>query len=281
MPSAAPSSPHARPRLGGALWAALAASVFVAAFAFAVPVVGPEQDGECPAKTAVSETCVTEAHKSAADDCEAKGWKFHSRNVHGRGEATCSVGIGSGGGARFYNAQTGAVPTVSCFLHGPPPHCGDVFPAGFPQKIGDGGGQVFVFNCPPNQKPDPDYASGGRQECVCISGGRRECVCNSSTNYEVGTLCLPRAGDFGGAPEKEICAAFGGVVQDDAACSEIDMNDTFCFLDSPDAFPCAGLFRHVRACNLTGRKALDPWHCAGHCGAAKARGRACETAEKN
>ena len=67
-------------------------------------------------------------------------------------------------------------------------------------------------------------------------------------------------GNLGGKTE------FYGSIDRKAICSEIDINDTFCFVDSKDAFPCAGLFRHVGVCNgLYNRPALDPWHCAALC----------------
>ena len=51
-----------------------------------------------------------------------------------------------------------------------------------------------------------------------------------------------------------------------AICSRVDINDTFCIVGSVEAFPCAGLFNHIRDCNLKhNRPALDPFHCAGVC----------------
>ena len=89
------------------------------------------------------------------------------------------------------------------------------------------------------------------------------------------------------APEqvssRELCLAFGGVREAvvDAAhpgvCSNVDINDTFCFLESGEALSCRGLFEHVRDCNALNRPALDPWHCAAACGDKQARGRRCET----
>ena len=89
------------------------------------------------------------------------------------------------------------------------------------------------------------------------------------------------------APEqvssRELCEAFGGLREAvvDAAhpgvCSEVDINDTFCFLESGEALSCRGLFEHVRDCNALNRPALDPWHCAAACGDKQARGRRCET----
>ena len=89
------------------------------------------------------------------------------------------------------------------------------------------------------------------------------------------------------APEqvasRELCLAFGGdreAVVDSAhpgVCSNVDINDTFCFLEAGEALSCRGLFEHVRDCNALNRPALDPWHCAAACGDKQARGRRCET----
>ena len=82
---------------------------------------------------------------------------------------------------------------------------------------------------------------------------------------------------------RDLCLAFGGVreaVPDLAhpgVCSEVDINDTFCFLEAGEALSCRGLFEHVRDCNALNRPALDPWHCAAACGDKQARGRRCET----
>ena len=82
---------------------------------------------------------------------------------------------------------------------------------------------------------------------------------------------------------RDLCLAFGGVreaVVDSAhpgVCSEVDINDTFCFLEAGEALSCRGLFEHVRDCNALNRPALDPWHCAAACGDKQARGRRCET----
>ena len=86
-------------------------------------------------------------------------------------------------------------------------------------------------------------------------------------------------------PEDETtCAdAFGGEWVDLSAeygdgkgvCSGIDINDTFCLAGTGSALPCLGLFNHVRSCNLLGRPALDPWHCAAACAGGKASGARC------
>ena len=75
------------------------------------------------------------------------------------------------------------------------------------------------------------------------------------------------------------CTNFNGVLQTASGggnvCSEIDINDTFCIVGSKDAFPCRGLFEHVRKCNGYNRPALDPFHCAGVCGEKHACGAGC------
>ena len=103
-------------------------------------------------------------------------------------------------------------------------------------------------------------------------------------------LALARAGladadDAGPAPVVALsdtaatCRMLDGDVEGDArVCSGIDQNDTFCFVDSPSAFSCVGLFRHVRRCNdIHNRPALDPWHCAKQCAdGLRARGARCK-----
>ena len=68
-------------------------------------------------------------------------------------------------------------------------------------------------------------------------------------------------------------------------CSGIDIQGTFCLVGSRDAFPCRGLFKHVRRCNGFHRPALNPFICGAECpgGGNTARGRYCgqETADEN
>ena len=73
------------------------------------------------------------------------------------------------------------------------------------------------------------------------------------------------------------CEMLGGVVEDERVCSGIDINDTFCIVDSASAFPCLGLFYHVWLCNdRFNRPALDPWHCGKTCSEGlRARGAKC------
>ena len=73
------------------------------------------------------------------------------------------------------------------------------------------------------------------------------------------------------------CAALGGEVRNERVCSGVDAADTFCIVDSADAFPCRGLFAHARRCNEEFRRpALDPFLCAERCeGNGAARGKEC------
>ena len=102
-------------------------------------------------------------------------------------------------------------------------------------------------------------------------------------------LALARA-DLAGAPPPPVamsdtaaeCRMLGGEVQIHSAtgirvCSRIDANDTFCLVDSGDAYPCRGLFRHVRTCNDDyNRPALNPFFCGPKCGERSAVGDECE-----
>ena len=92
--------------------------------------------------------------------------------------------------------------------------------------------------------------------------------------------------DAGPAPEVELsdtaaaCRMLGGDVAWAApghnVCSNVDINDTFCFGGSRQAFSCIGLLRHVRSCNFVhNRPALDPFMCAAACASGQARGARC------
>ena len=138
--------------------------------------------------------------------------------------------------------------------------------------------------------------------CASESGGR--CVIAADEDLEVGVVfrldcaasnrasagtecggCLAGHGEINGfcvhetehLPEDEgTCRVmFGGDWEDGRVCSGIDMNDTFCLANSERAFPCRGLFNHVRRCNFLGRPALDPFYCAGVCPDGRAFGARC------
>ena len=101
---------------------------------------------------------------------------------------------------------------------------------------------------------------------------------------DMGGLCVPAAGNFDGIPQRSLCAAYGGerkAAGGGATCSGMDINGTFCIEDSREAFPCRGLFKHVRACNMKyNRRALNPILCGAQCAAGeKAKGARCCDAE--
>ena len=79
------------------------------------------------------------------------------------------------------------------------------------------------------------------------------------------------------------CRMRGGEVRIDSGsgtriCLGLDQSGTFCLVDSGDAFPCRGLFKHVRRCNdVYHRPALNAFICGARCGADEtARGKGCE-----
>ena len=125
------------------------------------------------------------------------------------------------------------------------------------------------------------------QNRVCQNrAGGFDCPCDDDSGYgDLNGFCAHRAD---GLPENRATCedVFGGdwlalgETPDDppGICSNIDFNDTFCIAD-PDsgaALSCAGLFKHVRDCNLLyGRPALDMFHCAGVCPSRRAAGARC------
>ena len=78
----------------------------------------------------------------------------------------------------------------------------------------------------------------------------------------------------------ELCRDLGGKLQDAdnrQVCSGVDANHTFCIVNSADAFPCRGLYKHVILCNAQyNRPALNPFFCGPSCDPQKARGPNCE-----
>ena len=79
------------------------------------------------------------------------------------------------------------------------------------------------------------------------------------------------------------CRMRGGEVRIDSGsgtriCLGLDRSGTFCLVDSGGAFPCRGLFKHVRRCNdVYHRPALNAFICGARCGANEtARGKGCE-----
>ena len=60
-------------------------------------------------------------------------------------------------------------------------------------------------------------------------------------------------------------------------CLNLDQSGTVCVLGSPDFFPCRGLLKHLRICNLVyNRPAVNPFICAPRCQPGeRARGAGC------
>ena len=150
-------------------------------------------------------------------------------------------------------------------------------------------------DCDEVQDTEPNQAG---DKCVCKTDGHlifgdasnRRCaspvICPSAEYAGGDCVPHPRDGrklDAGLLYSPSTCDdIFGGLLEDEFFCSEIDLNDTFCLTTSAEALPCAGLYEHVRLCNSINRPALDPWHCGKVCEDGKmARGRKCETAEQN
>ena len=128
--------------------------------------------------------------------------------------------------------------------------------------------------------PDEQVLQDGA--CVACRGGQIPqngvCAC-SADSVSYGEVCIPKLGDFGLSDEL-LCGAFGGTVRmatgGKEVCSGMDANDTFCIMDSAVGFPCRGLFKHLRSCNLQfNRKALNPFFCGENCGVQKAVGSEC------
>ena len=118
-----------------------------------------------------------------------------------------------------------------------------------------------------------------------------DCECENAGEFEQGSHCFEPSGEV--IPEdadkgdlRKLCEeAFRGRAEEagngQLVCSQVDANDTFCILGSDDAFPCEGLFRHVRDCNLSGRPdangrpALNPFWCGKPCELGYAAGDEC------
>ena len=160
----------------------------------------------------------------------------------------------------------------------------------------------FNSSCLPIKNALGDEDNPGK--CVCVDpahlifgeGENRFCapptIC--PTNYSNKNRdCIehdanPPLPDYANSPEgcEEVFGGqrrlqTGGV----EVCSGIDIQGTFCLVGSRDAFPCRGLFKHVRRCNGFHRPALNPFICGVECpgGGNTARGRYCgqETADEN
>ena len=216
--------------------------------------------GTCPpGKEVIDNVCA--APTVLMDLCEGAGWGFSAS------ENSCGILLTLSGGAA----------SDKCYLSGSTsPKCADVFASTVhyfpsPTLAADGATLRFVYNC------DPDGESG-LIPATANTIAATECGCESGASF-FSDVCIPEEGDLGLADEL-LCGAFGGTVRTATGgrevCSGMDANDTFCIMDSAAGFPCRGLFKHLRSCNLEfNRKALNPFFCGENCGVQKAVGSEC------
>ena len=216
--------------------------------------------GTCPpGQEVIDNVCI--APTVLMDLCEGAGWGFSTS------ENSCGVLLTLSGGAA----------SDKCYLFGSTsPQCADVFASTVhyfpsPTLAADGATLRFVYNC------DPDGESG-LIPAMANTIAATECGCESGASL-FNDVCIREEGDLGLADEL-LCGAFGGTVQTATGgkevCSGMDANDTFCIMDSAAGFPCRGLFKHLRSCNLEfNRKALNPFFCGEKCGNMEAVGKDC------
>ena len=188
-----------------------------------------------------------------------------------------SVSVNNGGSCGVLLTLAGGTTSDQCNLSGSAsPQCDDVFGADVdfpaPTLSTDGATLRFVYNC------DPDGESG-LIPATANTIAATECGCESGASV-FSDVCIPDEGDDFGLSDELLCGAFGGTVRTATSgkevCSGMDANDTFCIMDSAVGFPCRGLFKHLRSCNLEfNRKALNPFFCGEKCGAQKAVGSEC------
>ena len=194
--------------------------------------------------------------------CVTVGWSFSAAD---------------GGSCGVLLTLAGGESVDRCYVSGVlEPQCEEVFASTVhyfpsPTLAADGATLRFVYNC------DPDGESG-LIPATANTIAATECGCESGASL-FNDVCIREEGDLGLADEL-LCGAFGGTVQTATGgkevCSGMDANDTFCIMDSAAGFPCRGLFKHLRSCNLEfNRKALNPFFCGEKCGVQKAVGSEC------
>ena len=242
----------------------------LAAILARVPVQGPDKCGGANNSDAL---CVLddEADSAGVLPCEGQFprlWACHN--------AGWSFSVNNGGSCGVLLTLAGGTASDQCNLSGSAsPQCDDVFGADVdfpaPTLSTDGATLRFVYNC------DPDGESG-LIPATANTIAATECGCASGASF-FSDVCISDDGDLGLSDEL-LCGAFGGTVQmatgGREVCSGMDANDTFCIMDSAVGFPCRGLFKHLRSCNLQfNRKALNPFFCGEKCGGKKAVGSEC------
>ena len=184
--------------------------------------------------------------------CEDAGWSVSTENG-----VSCGVPV----------TLAGEAASDGCYLTGSAwPQCAEVFGSTVhyfpdPAHAADGATLRFVYNC------DPDGDRGGMIPASVNTIMATECGCASETSHLRPGACVPEedaSPEFDGIAQEALCGAFGGTVQAAAGgqaggaggvggsrvCSGMDSNDTFCIIDSDLGFPCRGLFKHLRSCNL-------------------------------
>ena len=212
----------------------------------------------CPSgQTLIGGVCIASA---VVEKCEGTGWSLSAA------EGSCGILVTLSGGAA----------SDKCYFSGSTsPQCEEVFGSTvhyFPSPIlaADGATTLhFIYDC------DPNGERGGMIPATANTIMATECGCDSGTLRP--GACIPAESDspdFDGIAEAFLCGAFGGTVQiatGKRVCSGMDDNDTFCILDAEEtdgvrAFPCRGLFKHLRSCNLEfDRPALNPFFCEKKC----------------
>ena len=235
----------------------------------------------CPSgETLIGRVCIASA---VVEKCEGTGWALSAA------EGSCGILVTLSGGAAWDKCYFSGESTPQS-----PPQCADVFGGTVnyfpsPTLAADGATTLrFIYDC------DPNGERGGMIPAAANTIMATECGCDSGTLRP--GACIPAESDspnFDGIAEKFLCGAFGGTVQiatgegesgvGGRVCSGMDDNDTFCILDAEEAdgvraFPCRGLFKHLRSCNLEfNRPALNPFFCGERCpGENQALGSGCD-----
>ena len=245
--------------------------------------------GVCPSgETPIGGVCLPDV---IMDQCVTVGWVFSEDD---------------GGSCGVLLTVAGGESADRCYLSGDDsPQCEAVFGSTvnyFPAPVTTSVGATlrFVYNC------DPDGDRGGRIPARANTIAATECGCESNASHLRPGACVPdeeESPDFGGIAQEALCGAFGGTVRiatggaggsgsggvggsgsgGVGVCSGMDANDTFCILDAEEvdgvrAFPCRGLFKHLRSCNLEfNRPALNPFFCGERCpGENQALGSGCD-----
>ena len=235
--------------------------------------------------------CLSGEAAQGAGACEGAGWSLTSDSKGWQ----CAVPVMRG------TLSTGA--SEGCYLSGVAtvalPQCSDVFGSGFAFPATTGTAVTFVFECGEKMVPAGVNLTGAtacacaatdeNNNCICGGGktddGEGGCECpGPETHYDLGDVCVPNAdtdADLEDVAQEELCGAFGGLASDEGegrVCKGLDKAGTFCILNptgTDPAFPCRGLFKHLRRCNGEyNRPALNPFLCGPRC-EGMARGRHC------